>query len=696
HTLAGGFHDTIGTGITLNEWNYFAIRYTGGKVDVYINSDWYSSDQWQDGYSLEDPGGSPLIVGAELTSKIFFKGGLDELSIFRTAISDDDIIINKYQSILRIKARISKEINNEWVPLQTAGEEIEGYGNLECLAELKIHKEIKSVSFYLSTEQPVLLNISEPKEEWISLSTQYGDRDYYSYVFDSYSFPDCDSYYLIVYVLDSEGGIYFDTYTLPFSINHYDEKDLFSCDYLQVQGRINHNSKIAVNPKERIESYINSVDILVRYNESNILKPKKWFLKNYNIINGNYKSGNIEDTFKRDGKALVFMGATVNNFPNPDYSKTEVNLLFPEPLNGQNLSISLKLRGPDGSSGEYEGNAGTVSLYVNDNLIIQDSSKRKYQQYPPPLSGGYYVWDTPILDFDNLIVNNVYSIKIIHVNSFLSNIGSKLILDYLYVEPIEKYSMVKEKINAEPIQYDFIQLNDQLLELDDLFDWFTKRNLSYGEYPVNFSVRFNLDYGPEFSDVNISYDLGPILLDYKKPDIILNTDPPYTLQGGGYIYNDTDNYVLTGEIISYDSDFDYYTLEYKYDIGFDSEPWIIYDTYSGSSPLPFEFSIFDLKDGIIHFRVVGWDLLGNCEILYICNNSDSDFYFIKDLDNHRDFILKEPDSDKLYTPDGNGMINLDFKIYPSDNDISKVKIRTDYENFEISKPFISGNSIYFS
>ncbi|MHA1337682.1 MAG: hypothetical protein ACTSPW_18380, partial [Promethearchaeota archaeon] len=38
HTLAGGFHDTIGTGITLNEWNYFAIRYTGGKVDVYINS----------------------------------------------------------------------------------------------------------------------------------------------------------------------------------------------------------------------------------------------------------------------------------------------------------------------------------------------------------------------------------------------------------------------------------------------------------------------------------------------------------------------------------------------------------------------------------------------------------------------------------------------------------------------------------
>jgi len=286
-----GSYGSVGT----NVWQFVAIRYNHSEVDVLIDHTWYRSavggtpEPWEGGGMLKS--GGSFIVGAELTDHSCFTGRLDEVSVFNQTISDSEIEEYRDKVIppkpLEITAIIKKEDGTGvWKSITTPGELIDGYINLWCEKTPNDDKIITLMEYYLTTTTPDIQNPNP--ENWILIRSFEYDIINYSYLLNSYSLPDNDSYYFIAKAVDNYENVTYDTYNLsegliPFAIEHFNTSMLFT--YLDSGGRVNTNSYIGVIPSEDFEPYIDKLNLSVNYlGDSDYL-----FTYNYSDISSNYK-----------------------------------------------------------------------------------------------------------------------------------------------------------------------------------------------------------------------------------------------------------------------------------------------------------------------------------------------------------------------------------------------------------------------
>ncbi|MFX0132188.1 MAG: LamG-like jellyroll fold domain-containing protein [Candidatus Hodarchaeota archaeon] len=101
-----GFHNQsiygdISNPILINKWNFIAVRYSNGDVDVRINDIWYSSDvnnsePWKGANYLDQASGSYFTLGATINDDIYFNGTIDEIAIYNIALSDAEVEKGKF------------------------------------------------------------------------------------------------------------------------------------------------------------------------------------------------------------------------------------------------------------------------------------------------------------------------------------------------------------------------------------------------------------------------------------------------------------------------------------------------------------------------------------------------------------------------------------------------------------------------
>ncbi|GAH36343.1 unnamed protein product, partial [marine sediment metagenome] len=229
-----------------------------------------------------------------------------------------------------------------------------------------------------------------------------------------------------------------------------------------------------------------------------------------------------------------------------------------------------------------------------------------------------------------------------------------------------------------------------LIDLVELQNWALNKGLSPDNYDVNFVIEANLSYSFGNPFYLYNYTLDSIILDIKGPDIEL-------LTGGGYslslesTYDVVENNLITMGVSSTDSDFEMVSLEYKYDTP-NTADWIVYGDFEATDSLAkLIFDVINLRDDNITIRFIGYDSLLNSKTLYEAN-----YWFVKDFNNHENFVIQGIESGTIYGLDQDSMVNLNVKILPVDNDITKVSISTGYETFELNNVESEENHIYFT
>ncbi len=76
------------TAIPAREWTHLAVTYDGSSLKLYVNGQFHHSTPWSNGIH---PGGAPLSIGTSLTAPSFFDGLIDELSLYRKPLGEDDL-----------------------------------------------------------------------------------------------------------------------------------------------------------------------------------------------------------------------------------------------------------------------------------------------------------------------------------------------------------------------------------------------------------------------------------------------------------------------------------------------------------------------------------------------------------------------------------------------------------------------------
>lgn len=254
------------------------------------------------------------------------------------------------------------------------------------------------------------------------------------------------------------------------------------------------------------------------------------------------------------------------------------------------------------------------------------------------------------------------------------------------------FSNTISKLNIHPLEYSEISSNNGLIDLGLLSNWLQSEMIEPDEYNVNFIITLYLEYRSNFDSYIYNYTLDPIILDIKGPDLTLLYGAPYSLSLGG-IYDDYSNYLISMDIISTDNDFSGVKCEYRYNTSESgTKKWIPFGTYfSDNQIVNITFNILNLRDDKINFRFIGIDSLNNTKIL-----ENPDFWVIKDINNHLDFIIENPSDNIIYSLTDENTIDFDVIVWPVDNDITKVVLSTEKEYFELNNKRISGDRIYFS
>ncbi|MFX1479494.1 MAG: LamG domain-containing protein, partial [Promethearchaeota archaeon] len=233
--------------------------------------------------------------------------------------------------------------------------------------------------------------------------------------------------------------------------------------------------------------------------------------------------------------------------------------------------------------------------------------------------------------------------------------------------------------------------NYWLLDLQSLSSWVTQKSLSPGNYELNFIVEANLSYSIGKNFYLYNYSLPSVTLDILASDMELITTLPYNLKLAS-TYNIVEQNVISMAINSSDPYFDYVVMEYKYTTP-STATWQIYNTFhvDNNSLVEISCDILNFKDDNITLRFVGFDDLGNSKTLYQGN-----FWFIKDFNNHQEFAVDGLSNSILYPLDQDKMIDLELKVLPFDNDITKITISTSFESFILDTIYSESNYIYFS
>ncbi|CAA6821665.1 MAG: Conserved repeat domain protein [uncultured Sulfurovum sp.] len=78
--------------ITTNNWHFVAVTYDNGTVTVKIDNKIYSnSSKWAGSTNIDQAVGSPLTIGSSIHIDNYFDGYMDEVAIFDTALSTDEL-----------------------------------------------------------------------------------------------------------------------------------------------------------------------------------------------------------------------------------------------------------------------------------------------------------------------------------------------------------------------------------------------------------------------------------------------------------------------------------------------------------------------------------------------------------------------------------------------------------------------------
>jgi len=330
-------------------FSYFAVRFNESDVDVLIDDVWFRSadsgpaEPWSGSFanSLK----TNLTIGTTLNSYISFDGIIDEIAVFNRTITDSEIEDHKNGYILKVITSISYDDGSDvWTPLTISGDILDGYINFQLNKTPNKYVLINHTEFYVSTSVPDLEN---PLIGWSLIANISGDKDYHSWVMDTMSLPDEETWYFVTKTVDNTRRIVYEVFDnsgtpISFEISNFNDSVTFYYD--DSEGRINHNSRIGIVPLNGFESYINTTDIYINYSYS-------WDLLNsvpinYSDIASNYGLIDLDDlTSWVQGKGLspnnydVNFNITLYFDYGPQFQLYSYNYTLP--------SIILDIKGPD-------------------------------------------------------------------------------------------------------------------------------------------------------------------------------------------------------------------------------------------------------------------------------------------------------------------------------------------------------------
>ncbi|KKM12631.1 hypothetical protein LCGC14_1719880, partial [marine sediment metagenome] len=255
--------------VTLNSWNYIAVRYniSGNDVDVLVGDVWCreaigaTPEPWTSGGTLKE--GGKLIIGAEISTYSSFTGRLDDISIFNKTLSDLEVESHSGGPNIEIDTIVKKEDSQDlWIPITIDGEVIEGRLKFDVNST---GKPIDTLEFYLTSTEPDLQN-PDPND-WNLLGTDGGGQkigfeEPYYILENSWNIPDNDTWYFVCKASDDIGNVVYDYYSTYFGIEHFDELINFTTK--------DTNGRIGVNPDDDhigvssdYKDHISSLDIYI-------------------------------------------------------------------------------------------------------------------------------------------------------------------------------------------------------------------------------------------------------------------------------------------------------------------------------------------------------------------------------------------------------------------------------------------------
>ncbi|KKN47284.1 hypothetical protein LCGC14_0664470, partial [marine sediment metagenome] len=402
--------------IGLGKWTYIAVRYNDSNVDVLIGTSWYynatgpDTEPWNGGGNLAS-GGKFSIGGAEDIESCF-TGAIDEVSVFNKSITNFEIEV--HHGVISIEIAATKENGfGGWTPIITSGEIIDGYINFQANITSGI---IDLVEFYVTNYEPSSLGDPIPSN-WSLLYSINNAQSRNSFVIDSHSLPDEDSWYFIIKAVDSYQHPTFKIYTIPFAINHFNDTIEFYYD--DTNGRINQNSHIGVVPLDGFESYINTTDIYINYSNSwDLLNqvPINYsdISSNYNLIDLDTLTSWIQNKGLTPENYIVNFNISLSLNYGPEFDTYSYNYT----LN----NIILDIKGPDISldySPPYTLDLGKTYSNTSENILtgaidFTDSDFDTVRlEYSYSISSDWIIYDT-FLNTSRLSANfsmNILNLK---------------------------------------------------------------------------------------------------------------------------------------------------------------------------------------------------------------------------------------------------------------------------------------------
>ncbi|MFX1493017.1 MAG: LamG domain-containing protein [Promethearchaeota archaeon] len=85
---------------TTGGWYFIAIRYRNGLVEVFIRDTWYpDSTTWAGATDIDQANGSPFTIGASEHIDQYFKGIIDEVAVYNTFLTDQEVEDYKFGSM---------------------------------------------------------------------------------------------------------------------------------------------------------------------------------------------------------------------------------------------------------------------------------------------------------------------------------------------------------------------------------------------------------------------------------------------------------------------------------------------------------------------------------------------------------------------------------------------------------------------
>ena len=88
-----------GTITTAGGWYFVVFRYQQGVAEVKIQDTWYPSTAWSGANDIDGANGSPFTIGSSEHIDQYFKGVVDEVAVYNTYLSDQEVEDFKYGSM---------------------------------------------------------------------------------------------------------------------------------------------------------------------------------------------------------------------------------------------------------------------------------------------------------------------------------------------------------------------------------------------------------------------------------------------------------------------------------------------------------------------------------------------------------------------------------------------------------------------